>query len=98
LTQKRQRTEEEESQHQAQETERWNVVGDAASRLTNVLARDIHRAEDDRSAAVVTRLRSGRGESEIRFSLARVECLTRESTKLLKVSSKCGAVTGKSPM
>ena len=36
LTRKRERTEEEEAAHQAEEVGRWNIVGDAASRLVVV--------------------------------------------------------------
>lgn len=45
LTQKRNRTDEEEKEHQALETERWNVVGDAAARLVVVAGNSISSKE-----------------------------------------------------
>lgn len=53
-------------------------LGGELIRRTSVDAKDSQSEDDDCSAAVVTRLRRGRGDKEMSVSPDSVECLTRD--------------------
>lgn len=54
---KKEKTEEEEVTHRAEEVERWNIVGDAAGRLVVVAGNSVSNFESMRNVGLAQRAR-----------------------------------------